>query len=185
MTQISGLILYAAVLSLGLAVLLAPLLVQLVNPVLSATGAHRYHSRFLYTVEKECLHLHLGNSFDILWKMGRASRREVHREILAGLRNLCATVPPSARITLCTWFLSPRKMRRLGFTQEQASVAEKLDLAGGYLEILFQQFLLTRRLRFFNPFTASRYSIQVAVLQASGELGSALPGPQRERISDA
>src|SRR5437899_29712 len=112
-----GLILYAAVLSLGSAVVLAPLLMQIVTPLLAAGGMHRYYSRFLYATGRKSIQVHLGNSFDILWKFRRSHhwkiRREIWREILAGLRGVCATVPPESRITFCTWFLSPRKMRRL------------------------------------------------------------------------
>ena len=182
-----GASLYVVALALGLAFLLVPLLLQFLTPLLAACGIHRYHSSFLFTVEdRQGIHLHLGTSYDILWKLRSANRRDVRREILLGLRRFCNRIPPHARISVCTWFLSPKKMRRLGFTEERAPLWEKLDLAGGYLEILLQQFLLTRRLRFFNPFTIPCFSITAADLTAEAlrrkEEGTARRAPTGLRL---
>lgn len=126
------------------AVLLAPLWVQIISPL----RRRQYYSRFLWS---DGGRVHLGTSYDLLWRMPRRDRRSVRREIRAGL----AALPPG-RYSACAWFLSPARMRRLGLTEEPASLWDKLDLAGGYVEILFQQWLISGRLRIFNPFHVRR-----------------------------
>ena len=138
------------ILFLASTVLLAPLWVQIITPL----RRRRYYSRFLWS---DGCRVHLGTSYDLLWRMPRRDRRSVLREIRAGL----AALPPG-RYSACAWFLSPAKARRLGCTEESASLWDKLDLAGGYLEILFQQWLISRRVRLFNPFRVRRLCFQVA-----------------------
>jgi len=120
--------------------------VQVITPL----RRRSYLSRFLW---KSGGQLHLGTSYDLLWRMPRRDRRSVLREIRSGL----AALPPG-RYSFCAWFLS----RPRGFTEEPATLWDKLDLAGGYFEILFQQWLITGRVRFFNPFRVRRFSFQVA-----------------------
>lgn len=128
--------------------LMAPLGVQFISPL----RRRSYLSRFLW---RSGGHLHLGTSYDLLWRMPRRDRRSVLREIRAGL----AALPPG-RYSFCAWFLSPRKARRLGCVEEQATLWDKLDLTGGYLEILLQQWLITGRVRFFNPWRVRRFRLQ-------------------------
>ena len=91
--------------------------------------------------------------------MPRRDRRSVIREIRKGL----AALPPG-RYSFCAWFLSPRRAQRLGFVEQQATLWDKLDLACGYLEILFQQWLITGRAQLFNPFRVRRYSFESAFI---------------------
>jgi len=133
-----------------LLLLMAPVAVQMITPL----RRRSYVSRFLRNDDGQ---LHLGTSYDLLWRMPRRDRRSVLREIRAGL----AALPPG-RYSFCAWFLSPRKARRLGLIEEPASLWDKLDLAGGYVEILFQQWLITGRVRFFNPFRVRRFRLQAA-----------------------
>lgn len=125
---------------------MAPVAVQFITPLRRGS----YVSRFL---RNDGGQLHLGTSYDLLWRMPGRDRRTVLREIRAGL----AALPPG-RYTISTWFLA----RPRGFTEEPATLWDKLDLAGGYVEILFQQWLITGRVRFFNPFRARRFSLRVA-----------------------
>ena len=129
-----------------LLLLIAPVAVQMITPL----RRRSYLSRFLRNDDGQ---LHLGTSYDLLWRMPRRDRRSVLREIRTGL----AALPPG-RYTFCAWFLS----RRRGFTEEPATLWDKLDLAAGYFEILFQQWLITGRVRFFNPFRVRRFSLRVA-----------------------
>src|SRR5690349_6078451 len=133
---------YAAL--LASVVVLSPLWVQIITPL----RRRQYYSRFLWSDGRR---VHLGTSYDLMWRMPRRDRRSVVREIRAGL----AALPPG-RYSACAWFLSPARMRRMDFIGEGASLWDKLDLAGGYLEILFQQWLITGRVRFFNPFHVRR-----------------------------
>ncbi len=127
-----------------LLLLLAPVAVQVISPL----RRRRYVSRFLWTDGRR---VHLGTSYDLLWRMPWRDRRGVVREIRKGL----AALPPGS-YTACTWF----RVQRRGFAEEPATLWDKLDLAGGYVEILFQQWLISGRVRFFNPFRARRYHFQ-------------------------
>lgn len=129
-----------------LLLLAAPLAVQVISPL----RRRSYLSRFLWRSGDR---IHLGTSYDLLWRMPKRNRRAVLREIRAGLAAL-----PRGRYTVCAWFLTPRP----GFVEEPATLWDKLDLAGGYVEILFQQWLITGRVRFFNPFRVRRYRFQAA-----------------------
>src|SRR5258706_16479787 len=101
---------------------MAPIAVQIITPL----RRRQYLSRFLW---REGHQLHLGTSYDLLWRMTSRGRRSVLREIRAGL----AALPPG-HYSFCAWFVS----RRRGLTEEPATVWDKLDLAGGYFAILFQ-----------------------------------------------
>jgi hypothetical protein len=152
----------------GLSFLLMPLWQQLATPMLRATTRRRYLSRFLFTVTHGGkAAVHLGSSFDLLWKLRGATVRQIAREIRAGLDRMAGEMPPDAQLTVATWFLSQRKMRRLGFTEEPATWSEKVEAAGGYLEILFQQWLIQRRVRLFNPLAIRRYVISAGNLAAA------------------
>ena len=134
------------------------MLVHFTTPIFTALGIFRYHSRFLYSVGNS---LHIGSSYDLVWKLRGARKRDLLREIKIGYARFLATRPPSARITVETWFLSPRRMERMGFRRETPTFWARLEMAAGYPDMLFSQWLVTRRLRWFNPWKVERYSLSL------------------------
>jgi hypothetical protein len=69
-----------------------------------------------------------------------------------------------ASITLCTYFLSPQPMARLGFVRDSTSSEARmtallgyLSFSGAYLDLLITRTVILGRVRWFNPFRLAFY----------------------------
>jgi len=135
------------------------------TPVAARLRLWRYLSAYLILHRKSRrgpLALHLGTSYDLVWRLlprrkpGERVLRALHREIYRGLAEFCSEVqsgkiPPATVVTTCSYFLTAPQMTRLGFTESPAPAAIRLNFLLAYPEILFQQGLISGRLRLYKP----------------------------------
>lgn len=152
-------------LQLPLCGIVLPLIVYLATPVGTALGAWEYLSGYLLLHRpnpRAPLALHLGTSYDILWRLMPARRtgeslfQTLHRELYTGLYRFSQRVESgqidrATPVIACSYFLTSKQMARYGFREAPTSALKKLSFVAGYPEVLAQQFLITGKLRLFNP----------------------------------
>lgn len=180
---IAGLIpsLPLAVLAFGF--LSAPSWSYLLTPVQHRSGMVTYLSGFLrYSPLYEGtrlvgLVLHLGTSHDLLWRVlplmkpGERTAAAVRREIYRGLCRLCerieaGQIPVDATVLVCSYFLSPARMKRLGFERDETSregrLLESLTprwLLFCYLDLMLTRSMILGRARWAQPWRSRCYRI--------------------------
>lgn len=152
-------------LQLSVCGIVLPLIVYLATPVGTALGAWEYLSGYLLLHRpnpRAPLALHLGTSYDILWRLMPARRpgeslfQTLHRELYTGLHRFCQRVENgqidrATSVIACSYFLTAKQMARYGFREAPTSWMKKLSFVAGYPEVLAQQLLITGKLRLFNP----------------------------------
>jgi hypothetical protein len=148
-----------------------PIVVYVSTPIGTCFRAWEYLSGYLLLhrpAPGAPLALHLGTSYDLLWRL-RPARRDgetlsaaLHRELYTGLHRFCreverGAIPGETRVTACSYFLTGKQMARYGFHPASTPWFTKLSFVLGYPEVLAQQWLLTGRVRLFNPLAVRAY----------------------------
>jgi len=157
-----------------------PLAFYLLTPLGGALGWWRYLSAYLVAQGcgiREPIALHLGTTYDALWRLRSARRpgerlfQTMHRELYRGLAAFCREVEGGAIgedtiVTACSYFLTPKQMARYGFHETTAPFLKRLCFVVGYPEVLLQQWIITGRLRLYNPLRIRCYRSTAAEVAA-------------------
>ena len=146
---------HAPALLLPWVVLLFPILRLTGGPFNRLAGLYDYHSEFAFSWKPRAgeLEVHLGGSYDYprLWRVsgGRARAKRVLMasalETLAVLARRAreGAIPPDTRITMATYFLEERTVRRFGFKPEKVGLGEKFMFVASIGDLWFLHWLLT------------------------------------------
>lgn len=170
-------------LQLPLAWFVLPLLVYLATPIGILFRAWRYLSGFLITHRAtpwSPLALHLGTTYDVIWGLmavrrpGETLFQTMYRELYTGLHRFSERVQrgeiaPETRVVACSYFLSSKQMARYGFRDAPTSWSQRLSFVAGYPEVLAQQWLITGRLRFFNPLAVRAFTATAGEIAARAD----------------
>ncbi|MCW3094948.1 MAG: hypothetical protein JWL77_566 [Chthonomonadaceae bacterium] len=157
-----------------------PLLYYLCIPICRVIRVFDYLSAYtlLYGSKRRGkLAVHLGMNHDIFWRLlpirlaGESLHLTLQRDIQTGMSELCRRIEegrirPDATISVGSYFLSPRKLERLGMKCKGRSFSNAVNFLAAYPAILVDQLLLRGRIQWFNPFTVTTYTITASDLLA-------------------
>jgi len=166
---------------LALWIVETPLLTYLTMPICRLLGLFDYLSAYtiLYGSKRRGkLALHLGMNHDLLWRLlpqrkpGERLIQTLQRDIALGMTELCSRIElgqirPDAVISVGSYFLNPRKLHRMGMRPKGRSFSNAVNFFSAYPAIILDQLLLNGRIRWFNPFTVTTYTITATELLAN------------------
>lgn len=158
-----------------------PLLYYLSMPVCRVLGVFDYLSAYtiLYGNKRRGrLAVHLGMNYDLFWRLlpqrrtGERLIQTLQRDINHGMAELChriekGEIRPDAVISVGSYFLNPRKLERLGMQRKGSSLIGAFNFLVAYPAIILDQLLLNGRVKLFNPFMVTTYSIPASKLAES------------------
>lgn len=148
--------------------LAAPLLMQLLTPIMRVAGLYKYYSPLflVFGESKKRMEIHSGPSIDYLLHLrGIAPGKELQRTVLAyylqGLLNIADKVaasenPAAVEIVGTSYFFSDRSVERMGFEVSPGGWFHRINLMFNFLELFLLNSLAAGKVDVPNIFKVKK-----------------------------